>query len=298
MLPEQRLSASDGRFRVVDDDARGHKEAGVDPFEGSSESGSIEQHQEPGGGQHWQCKRLQDGGDEHAPDRQRHAEQCHPGCSHIDDRGHVVDRAHHRRDTDAGDGEQPHGLRRPRAGGGFGHRREQWVAGPAGCGTSEVETESEEEHGRPHEPVAEHVECGEGHVVGPDHQRDQEVAEGSGEDRNHDEEDHHGGVHREEHRVEFGRNLSALAGKVAAEDWHVLPRPGQLPADAQCQGSTQQHHHQRGEQELDADHLVIGREDILLDEGQFVVVVRRIQRIHRVTSPDAAAAVSGGVNPS
>ena len=269
----------------------------MDAFEGTSQGGPVKQHHEPRGGQHRQGKRLQDGRDEHAPDRQRHAEQGHAWCPHVDDRGHVVDRAHHRGDTDEGDGDQPHILSVSRAGCGFWECREQRVAGPAGGGSSEVEAESEEEDRRPHEPVAEHVQRGEGHVVGPDHQRDQEVAEGSGEDRNHDEEDHHGGVHREEHRVEFGRNLSALAGKVAAEDRHVLPRPGQLPADAQCQCSTQQHHQQRGEQELDADHLVIGREDVLLDEGQFVVVVRGIQGVHRVTSPDAAA-VPGGVNPS
>ena len=63
---------------------------------------------------------------------------------------------------------------------------------------------------RPHEPVAEHVERGEGHVVGADHQRDQEVAERAGQDRDDHEEDHHRGVHREQHRVELGRDLAAF----------------------------------------------------------------------------------------
>ena len=34
-----------------------------------------------------------------------------------------------------------------------------------------------------------------------------------------------------------------------------------------------QQHQQRGEQELDADHLVVGREDVLLEERQLGVPV-------------------------
>ena len=52
---------------------------------------------------------------------------------------------------------------------------------------------------------------GNGHVLGADHQRDQEVAERAGQQRNDDEEDHHRGVHGEEHVVEVGRHLLAPA---------------------------------------------------------------------------------------
>ena len=195
------------------------------------------------------------------------------------------------------------------AGSRFGQGRQQRVTGPAGRGTAEVEAEPEEEDGRPHEPVAEHVQRGEGHVIGPDHQRDQEVAEGPGQDRDDHQEDHHRGVHREQHRVELGRNLAALATEQLPEAGHVLPGPGQLPADAQGQCPANQQHEQGGDQELDPDHLVIGREDVLADERRFVVPVMivvgvvggrcGVERAHGVASSAApAGAVPGGVTPS
>ena len=113
---------------------------------------------------------------------------------------------------------------------------------------------------------------GKRHVVGADHQRNQEVAERAGQERNDHEEDHHRGVHGEEHGVELGRDLSAFGREQQlAEDRHARPRPGQLPAHAQRQQAADDKPDQRGEQELDADDLVIVREDV---RGQKAAVVR------------------------
>src|SRR5882762_5742457 len=60
---------------------------------------------------------------------------------------------------------------------------------PGGAAGHE-EARDHRDEGRPHEPVAEHVQRGKGHVVGADHQRDQEVAEGAGQDRDDHEENH------------------------------------------------------------------------------------------------------------
>ena len=63
-----------------------------------------------------------------------------------------------------------------------------------------------------------------------------------------------------------------------AEDRHVGPRIGQLPANAQRQQAADEEPHQRAEQELDADDLVIAREDVRRQEaarvGMLDVAVR------------------------
>ena len=82
--------------------AFGNEEAGADR--------EIEQLHEAGGREHRQREGLQDGRDEHGPDRHRQAEHRHAGGPHLDDRRQVVDRAHHRRDADARQADQPEDL--------------------------------------------------------------------------------------------------------------------------------------------------------------------------------------------
>ena len=66
-----------------------------------------------------------------------------------------------------------------------------------------------------------------------------------------------------EHRVELGRNLAPFGREQhAADDRHVGPRPGQLPANAQREQAADEEPQQRREQELQADDLVIEREDV------------------------------------
>ena len=86
--------------------------------------------------------------------------------------------------------------------------------------------------------------------------------------------DHHGGMHREEHRIRLGRNLSAVSTENhVAENRHPFPRPGQLPPHAQCQCATDHHHEHRGDQELFSDHLMIGRPDVREKEALFMTML-------------------------
>ncbi len=222
---------------------------------------------------------LQDGGDEQGPDRHGHAEEGHAGGPHVDDGGHVVDRAHHRRNADEGEPQQPERLGESRAGGRLLQVGQHGVNGPTGRGTAAVNEEARHEAGdrRPHEPVRQHIEDRKGHVVGPDHQRNAVITEGSRQNRNDDQEDHHRGVHGEEHRVELGGNLSPLVGKEQpADDRHVRPRERKLPPHRQGERPADHQHEHGRKQELDADDLMVGREDILPHETDFVMTGVRV----------------------
>ena len=50
-------------------------------------------------------------------------------------------------------------------------------------------------------------------------------------------------------------------------------RPAELDADQQGQQAAEQEEDQRREQELDADDLVIGREDVFAEEAQLRMLV-------------------------
>ena len=256
VLPEQGLAAAGAGDPVVDHVALGREEPGAEHAVGDLHKA--------GGRQHGQGERLQDGGDEHGPDRHRQAEHRHAGSPHQDDRRHVVDAAEHARDAHHRQAEQPERLAHAHAGRRIHVGGEGRIARPAARGgaTLDEKAPAEEKERRPHEPVREHVERWERHVVGTDHQRNQEVAEGAGEDRDDHQEDHHARVHREEHRVELGRHLTALLGEQLAEHRHVGPRPGDLPADGEGQQAANQEPQQRGEEELQPDHLVVFREDV------------------------------------
>src|SRR5262245_25314129 len=52
-----------------------------------------------------------------------------------------------------------------------------------------------------------------------------------------------------------------------------IARPGELPADQHGQQPADHHEEEAHEQELDADDLVVGREDVLLHETQLFVGV-------------------------
>ena len=97
VLPQQWLSATDCWGGVIDyDTGRNEKHRAEQPIAHLHEAGRCEYRQ---------SKRLQNGGDEHAPDGHRHAEQCHAGSAHVDDGCQIVDRAHHRREANERDPE-------------------------------------------------------------------------------------------------------------------------------------------------------------------------------------------------
>ena len=251
MLPEERLPTAGTRDRVVDDVALGREEPGAER--------AVGELHEAGSRQHRQGECLQDGGDEHGPDGHWQAEHRHARSPHEDDRRHVIDAAEHAGDAHHRQPDKPERLAPTASRCRRDVGRERRVARPAArCGTTlHEETGPEGEECRPHEPVGEHVQRREGHVIGPDHQRNKEVAECAGENRDDHEEDHHGGVHGKQHRVELRRHLPALLGKEFAEHGHVGPRPRDLPANGQRQQATNQEPQQRREQELQADHLVV-----------------------------------------
>jgi hypothetical protein len=143
---------------------------------------------------------------------------------------------------------------------------------PAFLAPLDHETIGDQDHRRGHEPVREHIQLRERHIAGADHERDQEVAEGAGQQGDDHEEDHDRRVHAERHGVELGRR-GAIPAHQRAGDRHVLARPAQLPADEHRERSADHEKQQPQEQKLDADDLVIAGEDVLLHEAQLDVPV-------------------------
>jgi hypothetical protein len=110
---------------------------------------------------------------------------------------------------------------------------------------------------------------GEGHVARADHERDHEVAKRPRQERDDHEEDHDRRVHREELVVKLRRHLvpeRRIRPQQPAQDRHRLPRPGELPAHRHRQQSADDEEDQAGEEKLDADDLVVGREDVARQE--------------------------------
>src|SRR5262249_44267202 len=58
-----------------------------------------------------------------------------------------------------------------------------------------------------------------------------------------------------------------------ADQRNLRPGPAELDAEEEREPTAQEEHHQAGEQELDADDLVIGREDVFAEEAQFLVML-------------------------
>ena len=225
MLPEQRLAAA-----FWQEETRAHH--------------AVEEQHGQGGGQHRQREQQQNRGDEQRPNGQRHAEIGHAGRAHVDDRRDVVDRAHQRRNTDEHQGDDPQMLT-PFDAGVLRFRGERRVAGPAaGRRTAGHEETRQHDHaGDRADPERQHVQFGESHVAGADHQRNEKIAEGADHDRHDDEEDHDRRVHGEQRVIGLRRDDAAAVGTgVDVGFWNKVEprnrrfRPGQLPA------------HQHGEQ--------------------------------------------------
>jgi hypothetical protein len=88
------------------------------------------------------------------------------------------------------------------------------------------------------------------------------------------EEDHHRGMHREQHRISFGRDLTALGGEQQlAQDRHIRPGIGELPANAEGEQAADEKPDQRAEQKLNADDFVIAREDVFRPDAAGVGVI-------------------------
>ena len=90
------------------------------------------------------------------------------------------------------------------------------------------------------------------------------------------QEDHDGPVHGAELVVELGQHNPAGHGGVAEQppiSGIGLARVGQLPAHQHHQREAEEQKYQRRHHVLDADDLVVGREDELPPERKFLVMV-------------------------
>ncbi len=219
----------------------------------------IKKLHESCGSEDRQSEGLQQGSDKHRPDRHWQAEHGHAWSPHQNDGGHVVDATKHGRNTHEGQADQPERLTHaaPWRSGRVG--RQGWVTGPAtrGGASFDEETGAEGDKGWPHEPVTQHIQRRKRHVIRADHQRNEKIAEGTSEDWNDHQEDHDRRVHREQHRVELRTHLPAFLSEQLAEHGYVRPGPRNLPADSQRQQAANQKPDQRGEKELQSDHLMV-----------------------------------------
>ena len=114
-------------------------------------------------------------------------------------------------------------------------------------------------------------------------QRHDIVAERAHRQRHDAEEDHDGAVHRAELVVELWGHDPARHSRLA-QPLHQKPKRQrlagirQLPAHEHHQAEAKEEEHQGSQAVLNADHLVVGREDVLSPERQlavmFVVMMR------------------------
>ena len=123
-------------------------------------------------------------------------------------------------------------------------------------------------------PVAHHVELGERHVGRADLQRHDEVAEAADGQRHDAEEHHDGAVHRAELVVELRQHDAArrlVGAEQAADQRNRRARIGQLLPHQHHQREAEEQEQQAGDRVLDADDLVIDREDVLPPEAELFV---------------------------
>jgi hypothetical protein len=131
------------------------------------------------------------------------------------------------------------------------------------------EARQHQDAGGDRQPEREHVHHRECHVACSDLKGDQEVSEQADHHRHDGEEDHEGRVHGEEAVIELRLNHPLRGNRVREYSpkqipGKLLPRESKLPAEQQCQPPSYQQEEEGAEHELNADDLVIDREDILL----------------------------------
>ena len=256
----------------------------------------VEQEHPEGRGQDWRRHELQDGGDEQRPHRQRHSEEMHPGSAHVHDRGDVVHRPHDRRRPEDEHTHDPEGLAQTDAG--VLRVGAQWrVSRPAGGRGSTLDEERRSHDGaaRQRHPERQHVQLVKRHVPGSDHQRNQEIPEGAGQDRDDHQEDHDRSVHGEQGVVV--RRVCRIPALRKPRRQRDLPiGEAELPADNHRQESAQDHEQQAHEQELNPDDLVVLGEDVFRDEGLLVVSVVLIGHLRATSGVPDDARYAGGAS--
>ena len=243
VLEQDRAAAAVAELLAHLDDRR-HEEAGPQH--------PVEQHHHAGDEQSGEGKQGQDGGGEDPPHRQRQAHQRHPARTALQHGHDVVQAAHGEADDEQDEGQEHHddAPLAPRRPGQDGLGR---IEGPAGAGrpAGHEEPRDQHEHGEQIDPVAEHVDVGEHHVPGADHQRDQVIAEPAQEQRG-EQIDHH------DHAV-HGDELIVL-GRV---DDRERVREAELQPHQPGQHQSHQADSKSGDRVLDGDDLGVLAEYVL-----------------------------------
>jgi hypothetical protein len=216
------------------------------------------------------------------PHEERQTEEREPFGSKLDDRDDEVDRPQKRGRDQTEHAEQPPCLSRRR------DVRERGVGGPAGVGRAAGHEEAGEHDHAAHEvhPVAGHVQLGERHVGRADLERHHEVAKSADGQRDDPEEHHDGAVHRAKLVVELGKHDAARSvglAEIGTDNRNGLAGIRQLPPHQRHQAETEEEKEEAGDAVLDADHLMVLGEDVLLPEPELVfVLVRHVSRMRPV----------------
>ena len=260
MLPEQRAAAAGHGHRLpAHDEAARQVEARA--------GHAVHELQQRRRLERREREQQQERGHELRPDEEGQPHEREPRRAQLHDRRDEVDRAEERRRDEEDHADEPERLAR---GGDVGERR---VGRPARARGAARREEARDHHhaARRVGPVARQVQPRERHVRRADLQRHQVVAEAAHGERHHPQEDHDGAVHRAELVVELGQHDAARRARVAeqaADERDGLARVGELPAHQHHQEEADQQEHHRRDGVLDADDLVVGREEVAPPEGK------------------------------
>ena len=209
---------------------------------------ALHGEQQQGDGQHGGRHHLDDGGRVDGPHEEGHAIPGHAGGTHLVDRH---DEVHAGEDGGKAEHEGGHDHHHDRA---IHPRAVGRVEGPASVDATRDGRPKGHDGARDIDVVARQVELGECHVLGAELQRQDKVAQSSGNARDDDQEDHHQPVESKE----------AVVG-VAFEDLAALNRDAggvevggeELPAHQRGKSTAQQERSKDGEKVHHADPLVI-----------------------------------------
>ena len=264
VLPEERVaSAGVGEGLAADDEAAREEEARA--------GHTIHQLHDPRGLERRKGQQQEEGRDELGPHEEGEPHEGEPLGAQLDGGRDEVERSEQRRGDQEDHPDEPPRLTRA---GDDGERRvggPPGLRGPAGDEKAAEHRDAAEEEA----PVAHHVDLREGHVRGSNLEREHEVPESSDGEGDHPEEDHDGAVHRPELVVELGEHRPARHARLAeerADQRQRGARVGELPAHEHHQRKAEEQEQEAGDGVLDADDLVIGREDVLAPEAELLVM--------------------------
>ena len=257
--PEEMLPQN-GRATRVFDDGVAHHQTGRNEEAGPTDP--VEQQQDSGSQQHRERKQGQNSRGEPGPDGKGHLHQRHSLGPHIENGGDEVEGAQQGSDTEEGDTDDPQILTRsqPRSSH-LTQRTERGVGRPAGYRRPSGHKEGRKHH--PHaqegDPEGQHVQHRKGHVVGPDLDWQEVIAESALRSRGQHEEHHDGAVHGKHGQIELGRHQSALEphGKNRLQPGPGLAGPGQPQPHQHGKPQTGENRDQRQEVILDPNDLMV-----------------------------------------